>query len=374
MSPSLVRVEQAALGRDAQLRMVLSRLSDPSRLRSTWASSGASVQSVGGRLHAVTTLVALTRAAGRCLPHGEAEALREAAETAVDAWLDPAPALELPTGVLRFDAPVVVGVVNVTPDSFYDGGRLHPDDHPERAIRHAQRLAQEGAEILDVGGESTRPGAQPVEESEELARVLPVIEGLRGGPAVVSIDTRKPEVARQALAAGVGIVNDVSGGQDLELLETVSAGGAGYVLMHTRGTPAEMSQRTEYGDVVAEVYEFLAEGLDRCERAGIPRARIVVDPGIGFAKTAEQSIALLAAARQFRSLGRPVLIGASRKSFLGHVLEAPSADDRLEGSLAAAVMAVSEGAALVRVHDVAPTVQAVRVAAAVAGADAGWGS
>ncbi|MGI8574874.1 MAG: dihydropteroate synthase [Egibacteraceae bacterium] len=369
MTGPLVRVEQAGLGADAQMRLVVSGVSQPDRLRAAWASSGVSVEERGGRLHATTTLVALTRAAGRCLEPDEAEALIAAGASAVSAWSEPPTSLDLPSARLDLSRPVVMGVINVTPDSFSDGGTLYPDAHPERAVRHGEALIGEGAALLDIGGESTRPGAEPVTEDEELTRVLPVVERLAGGSAVLSIDTRRPGVAQRALDAGVGLVNDVSGAAEPALLETVAEAGAGYVLMHTRGTPATMRELTEYDDVVAEVYEFLAIGIQRCEAAGIDPNRIVVDPGIGFAKTAAQSLALLRAVPQLRSLGRPVLVGASRKSFIGRVLgdaDSGEAADRLEGSLAAAVLSAAGGAAILRVHDVAATARAVAVACAIA--------
>ncbi|MBW3603129.1 MAG: dihydropteroate synthase [Actinobacteria bacterium] len=264
-----------------------------------------------------------------------------------------------------------MGVVNVTPDSFSDGGLLYPEGHPGVGAGHARRLADEGADVLDVGGESTRPGAVAVAEAEELRRVVPVLQALADVDAVRSVDTTRPAVATAAVAAGADIVNDVSGGRDPRLLEAVAATGAAYVLMHSRGTPGDMQTRTDYDDVVAEVYEYLAAGVARCAAAGIDPRRILVDPGIGFAKTAVQNLLLLRAVRQFRGLGRPVLVGASRKSFLGRVLGDGGADERLEASLACAALAVREGASVLRVHDVAATVRAVRVADAVVGAPGG---
>jgi dihydropteroate synthase len=242
-----------------------------------------------------------------------------------------------------------MGVVNVTPDSFSDGGLLYPESHPETAIAHGRRLLSEGADVLDVGGESTRPGAAPIDVEEELRRVTPVIEGLVEAGAICSIDTRKPEVARAALDAGAVIVNDVSGAADPRVLDVTAAAGAGYVLMHSRGTPEDMQQLATYEDVVAEVYEFLADGLERCLDAGIALDGVMVDPGLGFAKTPEHNLALLRALRQFRGLGRPVLVGASRKSFLGEPLGGGGPSDRLEGSLACATSAVLAGAAGLRV-------------------------
>ena len=366
-SGPLVRVEDAGLGHDAQVRLVVSGVSAPARLRAAWASSGAALEADGPRLRATTTVEALARAAGRALDPAEARALERGLRQAVTAWRGPAPALELPRGRLACDErPQVMGVLNVTPDSFSDGGALYPDGHPETAVVLGLRSLEEGADLLDVGGESTRPGASPVPVDEELRRVVPVVERLAAAGAVVSVDTSKPEVARAGMAAGAAIVNDVSGAADPELLEAVAETGAAYVLMHTRGTPATMATLASYDDVVAEVYEFLAEGLARCRAAGIDLARVAVDPGIGFAKTAAHNLALLRAVPQLRGLGRPVLIGASRKSFLGRLLDGAEPDDRLEGSLACAAVSVAGGASLVRVHEVRATARVVRVAHAIA--------
>lgn len=389
MAGPTVRVEDAGLGVDAQVRLVVSGVSDLGRLQRTWASSGAALERAGPRLRATTSVPALARAAGRSLPGDEAAGLDRALHDAVAAWAGDAPPVPLPDGrVLAVDRrPLVMGVVNVTDDSFSDGGRLYPDGHPQAGIAHGRQLARQGADILDVGGESTRPGAAPVGPGEERRRVLPVVEALAADGCVVSVDTRKASVARPALAAGARVVNDVSGAADPELLEAVAAAGAAYVLMHTRGTPEDMQRRTDYGDVVAEVYEFLAEGLDRCAAAGVDTSRVLVDPGIGFAKTAEQSLALLRALRQFRGLGRPVLLGVSRKSFLGPlaVLRGEAAagagaggagaggpDQRLEGSLACAALAVADGVAVLRVHDVPPTIRVARAARAVRTGHTGW--
>jgi len=262
------------------------------------------------------------------------------------------------------EVPLVMGVVNVTPDSFSDGGQVYPDGHPRRAVEHARGLLEQGADILDIGGESTRPGAASVAPDEELRRVVPVIAEL-AAEAVVSVDTVKVEVARAALDAGAQIINDVSGAADPALLELAAARDAVYVLMHTRGTPQQMQSLAAYDDVVAEVYEFLADGVARCVAAGISAERIVVDPGIGFAKTVEHNLQLMAALGQFRGLGCPVLLGASRKSFLGAVLDDAPATDRLEGSLACAALATLADVAVLRVHDVAATVRTVRTVTAI---------
>jgi dihydropteroate synthase len=268
-------------------------------------------------------------------------------------------------GGLRLEAPgpYVMGVLNLTPDSFSDGGRFVD---PAAAVARAFEIAAEGADLLDVGGESTRPGSAPVPLEEELRRVVPVLERLRdeGFPVPVSIDTSKAEVARAAVRAGAALVNDVSGLADPALAEFVAAAGLPLVLMHVRGTPRDMQARAVYRDVAAEVREELAAVLRRAERAGVARDRILLDPGIGFAKTAPQSLELLARLPELGALGRPILVGPSRKSFIGHVTGAP-VDDRLPGTLAAVALAVQGGAAVLRVHDVAAARQAARVAAAI---------
>ncbi len=259
--------------------------------------------------------------------------------------------------------PFLMGVVNVTPDSFSDGGRFADAD---AAAAQARRLGEEGADLVDLGGESTRPGAPPVPVAEELRRVIPVIERLRaGGFALpISVDTSKPEVARAALDAGADLVNDVQGLAAPELAALVAARGVPVVLMHMRGTPADMTSRAVYADVVEDVAAELEQALARAERAGVRRDRVVLDPGVGFAKTAEQSLALLAGLGRLRRLGCPLLVGPSRKSFIGKLTGAEVAD-RLPGTLAAVAACVLAGAELVRVHDVAAARQAARVAAAI---------
>lgn len=363
-----MRIVDAHLGLEAQVRLVVSRVSKPDRLRSAWSSSGATVERVGDRLHATTTVQALARAAGRSLDRDEASALDNALHAAAAAWIGPTHAVSTRAVELPFDQrPLIMGILNVTPDSFADGGVAYPQDHPGPAISRGRTLAQEGADLVDVGGESTRPGADPVTADEELGRVVPVVTALAGAGIVVSIDTRKSDVADAALQAGAKVVNDTSGAADDGLLDVAAKAQCAYVLMHSRGTPADMATLTDYTDVVAEVYEFLLEGIDRCVSAGIARSRIIVDPGIGFAKTAEQNLALLRDLRQFRGLGCPVMVGASRKSFIGK-LTGTDVGDRLPGSLAVAALATGpSGAACLRVHDVAETVQAVGLAHAIHG-------
>jgi dihydropteroate synthase len=273
-------------------------------------------------------------------------------------------------GARLFDGPgpFLMGVVNATPDSFSDGGRFL---EPEAAVAQALRLAEEGADLVDLGGESTRPGAASVPAAEELRRVVPVIERLRGGgfPLPISVDTCKGEVARAALAAGADLVNDVTGLSDPELGRAAAAAGVPVVLMHMRGTPADMQARAIYRDVAAEVAAELEAALARAAAAGIPRERTILDPGIGFAKTAEQGVELLARIGELRRLGRPLLVGPSRKSFIGKLTGAP-AGDRVPGTLAAVTACVLAGVEIVRVHDVAPCRQAALVAAAVRDAGA----
>lgn len=256
---------------------------------------------------------------------------------------------------------LVMGIVNVTPDSFSDGGRYFDVD---RAAEHAIDLVRQGADILDVGGESTRPGANPVELGEELDRVLPVIERLAGRVEVpISIDTAKAEVARRAIAAGAHIINDVTALRgDPGMAAVARESGAGVVLMHMIGTPRTMQQDPVYTDVVAEVARFLNERAVFAESAGIDRERLVLDPGIGFGKTLEHNVALFQRMRELTQLGRPLLVGASRKAFIGKLLGGAQPGERLEGTLAAVVAAICAGAKIVRVHDVAPIARAVAVA------------
>jgi len=260
----------------------------------------------------------------------------------------------------------LMGIVNVTPDSFSDGGAFLD---PERAVEHALALACEGADILDVGGESTRPGSLPVPADEELARVLPVIRKLRPRTGVlISVDTTKSAVARAALDAGADIVNDTSAlRDDPEMAAVVARSGAAVVLMHMKGTPRTMQEAPHYDDLVGEIRSFLAARCRAAEAAGIAAERIIVDPGIGFGKTAEHNLALIERLDAFRDLGRPLCVGFSRKAFIGRVLGLPPGE-RLEGTIAAAVLSVSRGAEILRVHDVGPVARAVRMAEAILGA------
>ncbi len=272
-------------------------------------------------------------------------------------------------GRFRFtlDRPLVMGIVNVTPDSFSDGGR-HASD--EAAIAHGLRLVAEGADILDIGGESTRPGATPVPLAEELARVLPVLAGLRDCGAALSIDTMKPEVMAAALAAGVDLVNDVNALRAPGALEVVADSNCGVCLMHMRGTPQTMQIAPEYDDVVGEVEAFLVERMAAAVRAGIDSTRLTLDPGFGFGKTTAQNIALFHGLARFAAHA-PVLIGVSRKSLFGKLV-GRATSDRASASVAAALLAVARGAAIVRAHDVAATVDALKVREVLGGLNLPW--
>ncbi len=257
--------------------------------------------------------------------------------------------------------PLVMGIVNVTPDSFSDGG-LHA--RADEAIAHGIRLVEEGAAILDIGGESSRPGAEPVSLEEELRRVLPVVRGLASATnALLSVDTVKAEVARQALAAGAHIVNDITALRgDSAMAGVVREAGAGVVLMHMQGTPRTMQEAPVYTDVVAEVRAFLTERMAAAVAAGIPAACVALDPGIGFGKTVDHNVALLRGLPSLAALGRPLLVGVSRKRFLGH-LTGRAVGDRLLPSLVALAFAVAGGARILRVHDVKDSCDAARLAA-----------
>ena len=259
---------------------------------------------------------------------------------------------------------LIMGVVNVTPDSFSDGGAFLD---PGAAVRHGIQLVAEGADILDIGGESTRPNATPVAEQEELRRVMPVIETLAGQVKVpLSIDTMKPAVARAALQMGASVVNDVAANRgDPEMWHVVAEAGAGCVVVHMQGTPQTMQRNPAYRDVVAEVGEFFSERLKRLHAAGVSAHQVVLDVGIGFGKTVDHNLQLLAALESFRKWERPLLLGVSRKSFLGQVAGMAEAGERLPGSLACACWAVKAGVHIIRTHDVAATRQALRVTEAI---------
>jgi len=277
---------------------------------------------------------------------------------------DTTPQLDCAGRILKLDRARVLGIVNVTPDSFSDGG-----EHAtvEAAIAHGLQLAEEGADVLDIGGESTRPGAQDVPVDEELRRVIPVIEALAKQTSLpISIDTSKPDVMRAAVAAGAGLINDVYALRREGALDAAAALGVPVVLMHMLGEPRSMQEAPRYDDVVADVHRFLAERIFAAEMAGIAKKHIVVDPGFGFGKTVAHNLALLAQLQRFTELGVPVLAGLSRKKTIGELTGRSDPHDRTHGSVAAHLIAAQRGAMLLRVHDVAATVDALKVWNAVA--------
>jgi dihydropteroate synthase len=262
------------------------------------------------------------------------------------------------------DRTYIMGVLNVTPDSFSDGGQFQT---VAAAIAQAVRMVAAGVDIIDLGGESTKPGATPVDEQTELARVIPVIEAIRQHPDTreipISIDTTKATVAQAAIQAGADIVNDVSGGKyDPQMLSNVGRMGVPYIMMHMRGTPTTMQQMTDYTDVVAEILAFFQIQIDRSVECGIDRSNIIIDPGIGFAKTYQQSIKLIRQLDQFQILDLPLLVGVSRKIFIGKILDQPDPNQRVWGTAAACCAAIDQGVDILRVHDVAEMVDVCRVA------------
>jgi dihydropteroate synthase len=264
---------------------------------------------------------------------------------------------------------LIMGVVNVTSDSFSDGGKFLTHD---AAVAHALTLAEEGADILDIGGESTRPGAQPVRAEEELRRVLPVIERLAGkSRSVISIDTMKPEVARAAMDAGAEIINDISGLRDPAMQEVVRSTGAGAIVMHMQGTPRNMQAAPQYADVCGEIRDFFRQAFEACLRCGIDPMRLAFDPGIGFGKTVAHNLALLRNLGSMRVAERPLVLGVSRKSFLGKVLGSTSMDDREWPTVALTSYGRSNGANVVRVHDVRANAMALRMTEAILNSEEG---
>ena len=260
---------------------------------------------------------------------------------------------------LSLDIPQVMGIVNATPDSFSDGGKYLG---AEAAIAHGRRLVAEGAAIIDIGGESTRPGAAPVSPDEEIARTVPVIRALAGEGIRVSIDTRHAVVMDAAVTAGAAIINDISALEgDPDSLAVAARSGASVVLMHMRGQPGDMQADPAYQNASREIYDYLAARIDACLDAGMPLEKLCVDPGIGFGKTVEHNLQLLASLGSLQALGVPVLLGVSRKSFIGALSRQEPAERRLGGSLAAALAGLDRGVKILRVHDVAETVQAVAV-------------
>jgi dihydropteroate synthase len=275
------------------------------------------------------------------------------------ALTSPRPPQQLGERTIRLDQPQVMGIVNATPDSFSDGGQFAD---AQAAADAGARMAGEGAAIVDVGGESTRPGASAVWEGDEVDRVVPIIRQLAGGGVAVSIDTRKATVMEAALAAGARLVNDVSALTfDPRAIEVIAAAGAPVILMHHQGDPQTMQDNPRYGDVLVEVYDWLEERIAACETAGIARDRILVDPGFGFGKTVAHNLELMNGLALFHSLGCPLVVGASRKRTIGALSNEAPADQRLGGSIAFALKAAEQGAQIVRVHDVPETVQALRI-------------
>jgi len=263
-----------------------------------------------------------------------------------------------------------MGILNVTPDSFSDGGRWVDVN---AAVVHAREMIAHGAEIVDVGGESTRPGAEPVTETEELRRVLPVIEQVAGLPGhgtqfVISVDTMKPAVARAAVDAGAAIINDVGGLRDAEMVAVVKETGAGVVIMHMRGEPRTMQSEPRYENVVGEVRDFFCHSMERCLISGVPATHIALDPGIGFGKTVEHNFALLRRTDELAGTGRPLLVGVSRKSFIGKALAVPAMEDRSWPTVALTSFCRERGARVFRVHEVKPNVEALRMTEAILGA------
>lgn len=274
---------------------------------------------------------------------------------------------------LSMDRPRIMGIVNVTPDSFSDGGNF---SNVQAAIEHGLRLVEEGADILDIGGESTRPGSDAVALDEELRRVLPVLEGLRARThAKISVDTRKAEVMRRAAASGADILNDVSAlTHDPQSLAAAAESGLPIMLMHAQGDPKTMNDDPQYRDVVLDVFDFLSDRIAVCEAAGIAREKIVADPGIGFGKHLHHNVAVLQSMSLYHGLGVPILLGASRKKLIGQLCNVDDPKKRVPGSIAAALSSIAQGVQIIRVHDVAETVQAVRVwQAAMRGTEKGLG-
>jgi len=265
---------------------------------------------------------------------------------------------------IPLDRPLVMGILNVTPDSFSDGARFYDKD---AAIRQASQLVNEGADILDVGGESTRPGAAAVSIQEELDRVVPVVEAIISEADVpISVDTSKPEVMEEVVRKGAGMINDVRALREPDAIDVMARyPNVAICLMHMQGEPRTMQTNPEYGDVVADVKDFLSDRIEACVAAGVNKARLVLDPGFGFGKTLDHNLQLLNRMEEFQVLGCPVLAGLSRKSMIGAVLNDAPVDQRLYGSLAAAVIAAMKGADIIRVHDVKPTADALKLVAAI---------
>ena len=278
-----------------------------------------------------------------------------------DSTSSPIPPLNC-AGILLSSRPHIMGILNVTPDSFSDGG-----DHvtQERALAKAQQMVAEGATIIDIGGESTRPGAEPVSVQQEIDRILPVIQCIQQQlPVIISVDTSKPEVMQAAIAAGVHLINDVNALQTEGAIAAIAASSVAVCLMHRQGEPRTMQHRPTYTNVVQEVYDFLAQRVNACQTAGIQNNRLVIDPGFGFGKTLEHNLSLVKHLSVFTQMGLPLLVGISRKSMIGRILDKP-VHERLYGSLTFAILAAWQGATIIRAHDIAATQEALRIIDAV---------
>lgn len=316
---------------------------------------------VSGTLRQFETLI--DKLKGQSMGLGEAaEAMAKAIENSARSVYE----LKSAKGPLTIGpATIIMGILNVTPDSFSDGGRFMD---PSRALERALEMASEGADWIDIGGESSRPGAEPVDSSEEMRRVVPVIEALAKKGLVVSVDTTKATVAEAAIDAGASIVNDISAlSFDPDMAGVVARRGVPLIIMHMRGTPKTMQLDTVYGDLMSEVYGYLHSRIEFAMEAGIDPESVIVDPGLGFGKSVEGNLELLGRLREFKSLGRPVLAGPSRKSFIGKTLNAAGPDETLAGTVAVCALAVNNGAAILRVHDVKEARRAATIADAIAG-------
>lgn len=361
----VARVRDATLvGAGQPVHVVLSGLDDHVKVAAGVRAAGGTATAQDGRLDVVARPSQLVDAAGRAGGAALAEPLRAALEDAIEAWGGVVPDVPTPAGVLRTSQrPVVMGIVNVTPDSFSDGGRF---DSLDAALARARKITQAGAHLIDIGGESTRPGATPVSAEDEIERVVPVIEAITAELDIpVSIDTMKPEVMRAAVAAGAAMINDVNALRAPGAVETAAELKVPVCLMHMQGEPRTMQQSPEYEDLVEDLLGFFRERIDACEQAGICRQNLILDPGFGFGKSLQHNLTLLAELHRFTELGLPILAGISRKSMLGRITGRENPEDRVAASLTAAVLATERGATILRVHDVTATVDAVKVVEAV---------
>jgi dihydropteroate synthase len=366
----LVRLEGVPARHAGRLAGLMSRSGGRARLAPDRSRPGPGRGGRGGRVVVLEgTGASLSRCAGLAIADEESRVVGEELSEALRHATGRPPALRLARGRLALGRTLVMGILNVTPDSFSDGGRF---TDPRRAVEQGLRMAEEGADLIDVGGESTRPGAAPVPLAEELRRVMPVLErlvaalGKRRAPRpLISIDTTKAEVARRAAAAGAGLINDISGMTfDAAMPAVAAETGLPVVIQHIRGRPRTMQRSPRYRHLLPEIAAFLRSRVALAIRAGVPEDRIVVDPGIGFGKRRPDNLKILRHLAALRSLGRPILVGASRKSFIGGVEELP-VSERLEGSLAAEALAIAGGADIIRAHDVRPAVRVARLCDAV---------